>query len=42
MQTTETASKIDATDRLVKIFDSTYANADLKQVAYNATQLNTE
>ena len=42
MQTAEPASKIEATKRLVKIIDITYVNADLKQVANNATQTNAE
>ena len=42
IQTAEPVSTIEATERLVKIFDSTYEKSDLKQVADNATQLNTE
>ena len=42
MHTVETASTQEATERTVKILDSTYEKADLKQVANNATQLNNE
>ena len=42
MQTAETYSTIEATGRLVKTIDVKYANEDLKQVADNATQLNSE
>ena len=44
MQTAEPASTIEATDRMVKILDSTYVNvkADLNQLSDNATQLNAE
>ena len=42
MQTSEPASTIKATDRLVKILGSYYLKAELKQVANNATQLNAE
>ena len=42
MQTAETASAREDTERLVKIFDSTYANAKLKQVDNNTTHLNSE
>ena len=42
MQTAEPASTRDATDRLVKILDNTYAQSDLNQAANNATQLNAE
>ena len=37
MHTIETASIRKATEILVKIIDSTYAKADLKQVSDNAT-----
>ena len=40
IQTVETVSTREATERLVKIFDSTYVKARLKQVADNATQMN--
>ena len=40
MQTTEIASTQEATERMVKILNSTYAKADLKKVADNKTQLN--
>ena len=42
MQTSEPASKIEATEILIKILDSTYAEAELKQVANNAIQLNAD
>ena len=42
MQTEEPASTIEATEILVKILDSNYVKADLKQVDNNATQMNTE
>ena len=42
MQTEEQASTIEATEILVKILDSNYVKADLKQVDNNATQMNTE
>ena len=42
MQTADPASTREATDRLVKILEITYAKADLYQVADNATPLNTE
>ena len=42
MQTEEQASTIKATEILVKIIYSIYANADLKQAYDNATQLNDE
>ena len=42
MQTSEPASTIEATEILLKILDSTYAKAGLKQVADNATQINSE
>ena len=40
MRTSEPASTREATGILVKIFDSTYERADLKQVADNATHMN--
>ena len=40
MQTAEPASTIEATERMVKILTSTYAKAELKQIANNATQPN--
>ena len=42
MQTVEPASTKESTERLVKILDSTYAKADVKQVANKATQMNAE
>ena len=42
MQTEEPVSTCKSTERLMKILDSTYAKADLKQVAYNTTQLDSE
>ena len=42
MKTAETDSTREATDRMVKILDSTYAKADLKQVADNTSNLNSE
>ena len=42
MQTAEPASTREATELMVKILDSTYVKADLKEVADNATQLNAE
>ena len=40
MQNSGPASKQEATEQMVKIIDSTFAEAELKQVADNATQLN--
>ena len=40
MQTAEPASIREATERLIKIIDSTYAKVDLKQSANNSTHLN--
>ena len=42
MHNIEPSSTREATERLVKILIGTYAKADLKQVAKNATQLNAE
>ena len=42
MQTAEPAYMQKAIEQMVKIFDITYAKADLKQVADNATHLNAE
>ena len=42
MQTAEPVYTREATDRLAKILDSTYAKAYLEQLAANATQTNTE
>ena len=42
MQTAGPASTLEATDRLVKILDVNYANADLNQGTDNATYLNAE
>ena len=42
MQTAELVSTIEATEKLIKIIYSTYAKADIYQVAPNATQMNAE
>ena len=42
MKTTEPDFTREATEILLKILDSTYAKADIKQVADNAKQLNYE
>ena len=42
MQTSELKYTREATESLVKIIDSTYVKAELKQVANNVTQLNFE
>ena len=42
MQTIEPDSIREATEKMVKILNSTYAKADLKQVFNNATQMNAE
>ena len=42
MQTAEPASTRASTERLVRILDSTYAKANRKKVADNATHLNDE
>ena len=42
MRTVEPASIQEATDRMVKIIESTYAKADLKQVDNNTSNLNSE
>ena len=42
MQTAELDSTREATERLVKITDSTYAKENLNQLSNNATQLNAE
>ena len=42
MQTAEPSSAREATERMVKTLDSTYAKACLKQVSNNATKLNDE
>ena len=42
IHTEEPDSMIEATERLVKILYSTYVEAELKQVAYNATHPNAE
>ena len=42
MQTAEPAYNLEATDRMVKILDSTYVKAYFKQVTDNASQLNYE
>ena len=39
--TAEPASAREATERLLKILNSTYAKAYLKQVSYNTTHINT-
>ena len=40
IQTAEPDSTQEATERMFKIFESTYAKADLNQVSDNVTQLN--
>ena len=42
IQTAEPASTIEATVIFLKIIDTIYAKVELKQVANNATRLNTE
>ena len=42
VQTAEPSSTREATEILVKTFNRTYAKSELKQVAANATQLNSE
>ena len=42
VKTSEPALIREATERLLKILDSTYAKADLKKIAGNATPLNYE
>ena len=42
MQTVEPDSIREDTEKMVKILNSTYAKADLKQVFNNATQMNAE
>ena len=42
IQNSETASTRESTEILVQILNSTYAKADLKQVADNATEINAE
>ena len=42
MHTAESVSTREATEILVKILDSTYAESDLKHVTNNATQMNAE
>ena len=42
MKTAEPASTREATEQMVKILNNTYAKADLKQVADNATQMKAE
>ena len=42
MQTKEPDSRREATERLVKILDSTYAKTELKQVYDDATHMNAE
>ena len=39
MQTAEPVSARESSERLVKIFYSNYAKADLKQVSNNATKI---
>ena len=39
IQTTEPVSTKEATKRLVKIIDTTYAKAELKEVTYNTTHI---
>ena len=40
MQTVEPLSTREASERLLKILDTTYSNADIKKLADNATHLN--
>ena len=40
MHTSEPYSTIEATERLVKILNSTYVKSNLEQVADNATHMN--
>ena len=42
MQTAESVSTIEPTQRLVTISDSTYVKENLKQVSYNSMQLNAD
>ena len=42
IQVEEPVSTREATERLVRILDSTYVKADLEHVATNKTQLNAE
>ena len=42
IQTAEPASTQEATEKMLKILDSTYAKADLEQVATNASHMNAE
>ena len=42
MKTEEQVSTKEATERLLKILNSTYAKSDLKQIANNVTQMNAE
>ena len=42
MQSEEPVSTREATERMVKVLDITYVKEEIKQVAENATQLNTE
>ena len=42
MHTVEPVTTREATERLVKILNSTYTKSKIKQVENNATQLNTE
>ena len=42
MQTAEPVSTIEAIEILIKILEVTYEKVDLKHVADNATQMNTE
>ena len=42
MQTVELASTREATDRMIKVLNVTYAKEDLNQIADNKTLVNTE
>ena len=42
MKAAEPVSTLETTERMVKILDSIYVKADLKQVADNAIHMNTE
>ena len=42
MQTAEPASTREATERLVRILDSTYSRSNRKHIAHDATHLNAE
>ena len=42
MQTSEPVSTMEDTEKLVKIFNSTFAKSDFEQVASNKTHMNAE